>query len=66
VAGKLKLTNTEIAALIEARHPEPRSLLGSDADGFRCIDHDNAEQSVLALLRRGPATPAAVFLRPVA
>ena len=26
--GKLKLTTADIGALIEARHPEPRSLLG--------------------------------------
>jgi len=28
VPGKLKLTTADIGALIEARHPEPRSLLG--------------------------------------
>jgi 1,4-alpha-glucan branching enzyme len=33
-----------------------------DAEGFRWIDHDNAEQSVFAFLRRDPAAPAAAPL----
>jgi 1,4-alpha-glucan branching enzyme len=36
---------------LHASDPEP--------EGFRWIDHDNAEQSVFAFLRRDPATPAA-------
>jgi 1,4-alpha-glucan branching enzyme len=33
-----------------------------DAEGFRWIDHDNAEQSVFAFLRRDPARPSSAPL----